>query len=116
MQGKTPIFAVTAIFVTIFLVNMQKIQKYHFFLEPDYIIIRGERLPPEGLQRRAGAETRPQTPLKTKMPRTVLLYKAGLCLKFPETASEMREIRDTRQPQGCKVVRKVRIRWLIKCE
>jgi len=27
MQGKTPIFAVTDIFVTIFLVNMQKIQK-----------------------------------------------------------------------------------------
>jgi len=27
MQGKTPIFAVTDIFITIFLVNMQKIQK-----------------------------------------------------------------------------------------
>jgi len=27
MQGKTPIFAATDIFVTIFLVNMQKIQK-----------------------------------------------------------------------------------------
>ena len=91
MQEKTTIFAVTAIFGAIFLVNMQKIQKYHFLLLPVYIIIRIERPVQYRRKESTGPETRPQTPLRTKKPQTDFRCGAGLRLKIPVMGLQNRE-------------------------
>jgi len=45
MQGNRRFFSVTAIFLSHFLTNMPKFQKFHFFLRRIYIIIEGRTEP-----------------------------------------------------------------------
>lgn len=46
MQGIKGLFSVTAIFLAVFLINLLKIQKIHFFLMLIYIIIEGAKCVP----------------------------------------------------------------------
>ena len=94
MQGKEPIFAVTAIFGHVILTNLLKIQIYHFFLRSIYIIIRVQRA--GGLLQENGGTPaiRREIPLRTKKPRPGFRAQAGLCPKIPKMRPKNRETRN----------------------
>lgn len=108
MQGIGGLFSVTAIFLALFLINMLKIQKIHFFLMLIYIIIEEVKCVPDTIAEEILQEISRETRLSTKKRRQCPDLPAEMGRNDPGNGTNYRETPEQGRAAG---LRKVRMLW-----